>query len=340
MRMMKVVGQLLFITCSVGMAGFISVFFTPASQAQDISASVQNTGPQIVSGSEKICDNSTTIANSDAAISGCANLSNITPSAGGALSLSFFAKARDNNTNADIPTGPFNGTFYHNTNSDTGNPSCTADNNDCYHLSCSKVVDIAGGGNTDAWLRCDFSLQYYADHSVGAAQWFGYIEVNDQSLIGANNGSAYSTEVAKLVSATFPVVNFGNRQQGTTTSSSNNLTLTHQNNGNVLIDYLVSMNDDDTNSALDCATTGSLPSSDVRFDINDVGYALDSYSLPADPSTVEMNIDVLQRTDDTGPVTDDATGDIQHSYWDVTVPTSGSLGFCFEELNVTVFEGP
>lgn len=310
------------------------------SHAQDLTANVGNSAPIIVGGSEKLCDNSGSIANTDGAISACSNLAAVTLSAGTTTDLSFFARARDNNGNSDISSGPFTGAFYHDANSDTGNAGCTDDDNDCYQLSCSKVVDIPGGGDTDAWIRCDFSMQYFADDSVGAAEWLGYVEIYDQALVGANNGSGYATEVSKLISATFPVVNFGNRQLGAETDAGSNVEIQHQNNGNVLIDFEVSADDDDTNAALDCTTTGNLSVSNIKFDTSDVDYSTSLFTLPAEPTTVELNIDIQQRTNDSTTVIDDATGDIQRTYWNVSVPATGLEGFCEEELNVTVFEGP
>lgn len=328
---------------SIGFALFMSVGFLGSSfvkvEAQDIQAEVQNIPPEIVAGTEKVCENSGSIANSNIAISSCGNASSVTLNAGGVTSLSFFAKARDANGNADIPSGSFSGAFYHEGNADTADEACTANKNNCYQLSCSKAVDIASGGGTDAWIRCDFELSYFADHSEGLDTWVGHITVHDEALIGANNAGAYETEVAKLVSGTFPVVDFGDVVQGVTTESDDNLAIQHQNNGNVLIDYLVNLDDADTNSALDCAA-GELAGGMIKFDIFDSDYATADYTLVAEPSNVEMNINVFQRSDDAGPVVDDDTGDIQRSYWNVSVPFSGPEGYCDEELNVTVFEGP
>lgn len=310
------------------------------SHAQYLTADVQNSAPVIVGGSEKLCDNTTPIANTDSAISSCSNLATVTLSAGSATDLSFFARARDVNGNSDIPSGSFTGAFYHDTNSNTGNAGCSADKNDCYQLSCSKVVDIPGGSDTDAWIRCDFSIEYFADDSTGSAEWLGYVEINDQALVGANNASGYSTEVSKLISATFPAVNFGTRQLSTITDAGNNVEVQHQNNGNVLIDFEVSADDDDTNAALDCTTLGSLSVSSVKFDTFDVDYGSSTFTLTAEPTTNELDINIQQRTDDSTTVLDDATGDIQRTYWNVSVPAGGLEGFCEEELNVTVFEGP
>lgn len=319
-------------------ASLLNIQFFRAS-AQDITAVVGNIGPIIVSGTEKICDNTIPIANTDSAISSCTNLSTISLSAGSGKALSFFSKARDINTYDDIPTGPFAGVFYNDTSSDTGNASCTDDNNDCYQLSCSKVVNITSGGNTDAWIRCDFDLEYYADHSTGIPQWVGYIEVHDLSLVGANNGGAYTTEVEKLISGTFPLVDFGTVDAGITTDETNNIAIQHQNNGNVLLDYLVGLDNDDGNFSLDCQT-GSLPTSNIRFDLTDVSFAGSSYNLAVEPSTVELDINILQRENDAAPLLDDDLGDIQRTYWNVYLPSAGVGGFCDEGLNVTVFEGP
>lgn len=331
------------IVFTLGLVGIFGFFFGSAFfqlEAQDISADIQNDAPQIVGGTVKICDNSTPVTNTDGAISACSNLSSISLSAGGTVDVSMFARARDNNGYGDIPTGPFSGVFYHSGNADTGDETCSEDENNCYHLSCSKVVNILGGSNTDAWIRCDFALEYFTDHSVGTDEWIGYVEIYDSAANTADSGSAYTTEIEKLVSATFPVVNFGTRSAGVVTNGSNNVSIQHQNQGNVLIDLSVAVDNDDANQSLDCDTLGSIPDGNISFDIVDSSYASSSYTLVSEPSSIELNIDIQQRTNDATPVLNDDTGDIQRTYWNVSVPATGVEGFCEEELIVTVFEGP
>lgn len=323
---------------AVGLAG-ASGYVLISSNAQEVTVEISSIPPEVVGGTVKLCDNSTVIPNNEVAISSCSNISSLAPSAGADRELSLFFTARDDNGNGDIPlAGNHQATLFHDTNSNTGDASCSGDNNNCYQLTCSKAVDIAGGGNTDSWMRCDFALKYYADHSDGAAQWGARVYVEDASAL-SDDDTSYTTEVSKLVSGTFPVVNFGSRTQGTQTTAGSNLNVQHQNTGNVLLDVLVSLDDDDTNAALEC-DTGNYAVSNLRYDLTDVGYASAATTLTAEPTTTEMNIDIEQRTNDVAPVVDDNTGDIQRSYWNANVPASGPEGFCEEELNVTFFEGP
>ena len=308
------------------------------SHAQDVSANVANVLPTFVAGTTKVCDNTVSIADTDLAISACPNIGAANLTAGTSLNVSLFARVRDLNSNTDISNGPFTGTFYHDTNSDTGDELCTNDNNNCYQVTCNKVVNITGG--TDAWLRCDYSLEYYADHSDLAPQWIAYMEMNDSSGTPVNNAGAYSTEVLKLVSATFPLVDFGTRLPGTVTTAANNTVIQHRNNGNVLIDLRAGLDNADFDSSLDCNQIGNILNTNVTFDIVDADFGAASYILPVDPGFQEFDIDIQQRSNDLAPVVNDATGDIQQTYWNVSVPVAGVRGFCDEGLVVTVFEGP
>lgn len=318
----------------------ISILVLATSYAEELTVGVDNSPPSVVAGTQKICDNETTIPSNDAAISACANLANITPTAGDVRALSFFVKVRDMNGNANIPVfGNHVVTLYHSIDAVPADETCTADDNSCYRLTCTKEVDIAVGGNTDAWLRCDFNLNYYTNPSELAGEWVGHIHTEDSSG-GSVENSSYTVEVPKIVSGTFPVIDFGNRQNGTSADAGNNIEIQHQNTGNTTIDLRLSIDDDDSNAALDC-DSGVFAVSNIRFDTVDSGFSGASHDVTVEPTTIDFDIDIPPRSNDAAPVINDDTGDIQRSYWSISVPSNNTAtGFCQEGLNVTVFEAP
>lgn len=311
------------------------------SQAQDITASVNNAAPTISGGTAKLCPGNTSSDN--ASISGCTDISSLTLIAGTTTSVSYVVQVADDNGTDDINAAA-TGVFYHSVNG--GSASCTADNNDCYRddESCFKIEPTID--STTAWYRCDHTVEYYTDPTPGAENWVHSLEVTDVGT-SSDTDTTYTTEIAELVAGTFPTVAYGTVALGFSSATGTNQDVTHDNNGNVILDITVALDDTDTNAAVDCST-GTIPVANFDFNTDnggggDTGFGGTGVTALA-TSAQDLNIDVAQRTNDSsaqGPNNPFVSGDdIAYSYWNISVPSSGVLGSCQEELNVTFKQSP
>lgn len=290
----------------------------------------------------KLCAGAT--ASSNAAISGCSDITSVTLTAGTTTAVSLVAQVTDANGTDDLDAVATN-VFYHDTNA-SGGAGCTADNNDCYtnDAECYQITPVID--STNAWYRCDMALQYFTDDSTdGVEEWAQSFLVED-AADAQGTYTAYTTEVAELVAGTFPDVAFGSVALGFTSTVADNQEVTHQHTGNVdALDIQVALDNTDTNSAVDCST-GTIPVGNFDFSTDnggsgDVGYG---NGTTLTTSAQDMDIDIAQRTNDgssQGPNNGYVSGDDQaYSYWNIDVPTSGVLGSCTEALNVTFKEAP
>lgn len=312
------------------------------SQATNVTLEVNNSAPT-VSGS-KLCVGST--ASTNAGISACSDIPTVTLTAGSALDVSYVAQVTDSNGTNDL-AATATGVLYHDENASPASESCSADNNDCYRddAECYKITPEVS--SVTAWYRCDFSLEYYTDDTADSGDWTSYMIVEDAAEATGTDGHTF--EVAKLVAGTFPDVEYGPISLGFVSGSGDNIEVTHQNEGNVLLDYTIALDDDDANSELDCAT-GGIGNSLIRFDTDngggDEGYAAAAKTITVAPTTIDMEIDISQRTNDsavqgpTNPRTSfgDGGDDAAYSYWSISVPSTGILGACQEEIDITAFE--
>lgn len=313
------------------------------SEAQDITATINNVAPVPDGASDKICLGSTTGDN--ASISACSELTSITLTAGTTTSISYFVQVSDTNGIDDVEATGTGVMFDDNTQTS----ACTDDNNDCYSDSaCAKITPAIDA--TTAWFRCDFSLQYYANPTTAAGEWDVSFSVDDNAA-ATGTLSTYTTEVDELVAGTFPTVAYGTVALGFTSATGDNQEVTHTNNGNVTLDIQVALDDDDTNAAVDC-TTGEIDVTNFTFDRDqsgtpgDLGYSAATKTLAT--TAQDIDIDISQRTNDSavqGPtnprISYGAGGDDSaYSYWNINVPASGVLGSCSEELNVTFKQAP
>ena len=320
----------------IGLFVFIALVMI-RSQAQDITATINNAAPTISGGTAKLCAGTTTGDN--ASISACSDLASVTLTAGSTLSVSYFVTVSDTNGIDDVDATA-TGVYYKSTTTS----GCTADNNNCYRddATCAKITPTIS--STSAWFRCDYALEYYTDETVSAGNWVGYLTVADAATASASD-STYTNEVAKLVAGTFPTVAFGSVALGFQSATGDNQDVTHKNNGDIILDIQAALDNTDTNSAVDCST-GTIPVGNFTFDtdqdLGDVGYATATYTLTT--TAQDLNIDIAQRTNDTasqGPNNPVVAGDDQmYSYWNISVPSTGVLGSCTEALNVTFKEAP
>jgi hypothetical protein len=234
--------------------------------------------------------------------------------------------------------------FYHSVNAG-GGAGCTADNNDCYvnDAECYQITPVID--STNAWYRCDMSLQYFTDDSTdGAEVWASSFLVED-AADAQGTDTSYTTEVAELVAGTFPDVAFGSVALGFSSVIADNQNVTHQHTGNVdALDIAVALDNTDTNSAVDCAT-GTIPVGNFDFDVDNSGGGGDGDQgdgVTLTTSSQAMGIDIAQRTNDgasQGPTNPFSAGDDQaYSYWNILVPSTGVLGACTEALNVVFSE--
>lgn len=308
------------------------------SQAQDITANVQNTAPTIAGGTAKLCPGAT--ASDNTSISNCTNVSPLTLTAGGTTNVSYVVQVSDDNGIDDV-NSTATGVYFDST---VANAACTADNNDCYRQNnaCTKITPTIN--STTAWFRCNYTVQYYANDSIN---WNGFLRVEDTTA-GFDTDTTYSNTIAKLIAGTFPTVNFGTVALGFTTNSTNNQDVLHANNGNVLLDINTRLDDTDADAQVDC-TTGGIPDDNFTFDndeINgDVAFGSAARTLTvASPGGIDLDINIASRTDDSsaqGPNNPRVAGDdFAYSYWNIQVPTSGVLGSCSEELLVSFKEAP
>lgn len=312
------------------------------SQAQNVTTTVSNSAPTV--SNEKLCVGST--ASTNAGISACSDLAaSINLTAGTTTDFSYVIQVTDLNGTGDLDTTA-TAVLYHTGDSDTGDDTCTSDNNNCYRndATCSQITPVIDA--TNAWYRCDVSMEYYSLYTIGSGgNWFGSFLIEDAADAQGTDDS-YLGLVQRLTAATFPTVSFGAVNLGFVSVAGDNIEVAHQNNGNYPFDMRVLLDDDDADDAIDCAT-GIIPVGNVKFDHDDlsgdVGYASASRTLIAQGSGVgDVDIEVANRTNDSsaqGPNNPDVAGDdIRYTYWNISVPTSGIQGACTEELNVSVFE--
>lgn len=330
------------------------------SEAQNVTTTIDNAAPIIVDGTEKFCLG--TLGTGDLANS-CSDQASLTLNAGSTLAITAVATVRDTNGRDDLDAATALGAFYYDSGSET--EACTADNNNCYKQTAGNCTlsNHTGQTSTDTWIICQYTLQYFANESIDAGVWNGFFEVDDVAGSTANNsGSEETTEIAKLVASTFPDVAFGSRALGTQSTIGNNVDLSHTNNGNVDVDFQVSLDDDDTDSAIDCAT-GTIPVGNVEWNYDVAGTPGDlAYGSVGNTDLIDENdggapatiaASICRRTNDTaaqGPtnprtateldctVTNQDADDVAYTYWNIEIPASGVLGACSEGLNVTVVE--
>ena len=300
------------------------------TQAQDVTVDISNATPTLSGGTAKIIAGTT--ASTDGAITAAGNVDPITLTAGTTTAYSFVITATDTNGVADLDTEA-TGIYFE----DTTTAACSADNNDCYRdipgaaEACQKVAIDA----TNTWYRCDFQLEYYTNASSdGAEAWDVDFSVEDAADAGATY-TAYTNEISELVAGTFPTVAFGSLALGASTTAGTNQDVTHQNQGNDVIDYDVNLDD----ATIDC-TTGTIPVGNVGWSTDVGGGDADSGSDDNTLTAVaqDLDIDIAVRTADggtAGPNNPVVGGDDSvYSYWNISIPASGVLGSCTEGLTV------
>lgn len=296
------------------------------SQAVDVQIDITNSTPSV--STVKTCLGST--SSTSAAISGCSDIASIVLNAGSTKGVSVVALVTDLNGVDDLDATA-TGVFFQS----GGSASCTADNNDCYRddAGCYKITPAVDG--TNAWFRCDYSLEYFAS----PAGTFDFDFTVEDIANAQGTSTAYSTDIAELLAGTFPTIDYSTHALGFTSNSSTNEDITHQNNGNVDLDFLVSLAGGDDQVECD---VGSLDASAFEW----------AADLTADPgdgdrdttlstSSQALGVEIETRTNDgsaQGPNNPAVSGDdIKYSYWDITIPSSGVGGSCSETLNVSAF---
>ena len=293
-----------------------------ASTSVSVTASVLNATPVVTN--VKIC----LVSESG----DCINNTLIRPDIGADKTFRIFADVNDENGNADITSVA--GKFYR----EPVTASCSSDGNDCYTgITCSVAATY-----TDVTQQyiCLVTVKYWIDPMVSTADdyanqnWIISITATDSSsasAIGAN-----TTDVDEVLALSgFPTsVNYGTHTLGFQSSTSDNVTATVTQSGNVDADIEISGD----SSTMTCTILGSIPIGNQKFQSyssTNVGYSGSGLTLTTTPQRIQLydgtvgDGAIRRRTTDTGY---SAAG---HAAFNIAIPSSGVKGSCSATASVT-----
>lgn len=197
-----------------------------------------------------------------------------------------------------------------------GGYGCTADKNDCYHVStCTQVVGYGTG--TEVFYSCQIDFAFFTDStSAGgvdpAGTWSGEARVYDEVGYGSHTGT--QREMGTLLALNFPsTINYGTLAVNSSTTAANNQQQNIEQYGNDQANVNVS-----SGSAMSC-TTGSIPVANQQFSTTDIDYnAVGTTPLSGTPTNAGITI---------GYRTNDGTPLNASLYWNIAIPV-GVEGSC------------
>ncbi len=230
----------------------------------------------------------------------------ITLSPGSTVTLSFDGELIDPDGGSDITQAEV--TFYR--SGVSGGSTCSVNDRDCYRATCSlgTVVDIMRD------FTCQIAITSSADATDEASEfseeyWRGSIALLDAS----NNGGSYDlyigVDINSLLAAEFPNIVFGTIPVATATDTSTNSSQTIVQKGNTQADVAVS------GEGMVCAGGGTIPVSDVKWSLTDVGFSDGATtSLSASPTSTSLTVPYIG-------------GASTQLFWNVQTPSAAS-GVC------------
>jgi hypothetical protein len=202
--------------------------------------------------------------------------------AGSTKSVVAFATVADNDGYADIST--VTAKIYR--SGVSGGSACTANDNNCYAISCVKDIPSCAGNSCN--FNCTVNIQYFAEATDAASSyptetWLSTFTATDsQSATGSS--TSVGIELNSLLSFTTntTTINYGTMLPNTN-SGAVNQPINIINNGNVLLNFLISGN------AL-CNGGTCLPVANTKYSATTFTYGSGGTNLSATPTALTLNL--------------------------------------------------
>ncbi len=197
----------------------------------------------------------------------------------------------------------------------TGNEACSANDNNCYHISTGNCAESSCGG-TSCVYTCTATFKYYADPTDAgspfeAQQWFGTMIVKDDGITADEKTSSGVNLITNLaLTITEETIAYGEVDPGEDTEDTNQ-TITIINAGNASINVEVS------GTNMEKAGNGEfIVVGQQKYHTSGFTYSTGGTALTGTPAEVTLS---LGKPTDSGTISDDM-------YWGIAIPEGISPG--------------